>query len=293
MSLENVRQILSMAGNRHIQSIFVVVLSYAGARIVAWGVARLLSRVGRRTGTPIDDELIGMLHRPIFTTVLLTGVAVALTILQPPHPFGFIGFGLIKTLVVAVWLGFFIQSSALLLRWMAEQPKRFSIVQPITLSLFEIAAKLVLIGGAVYFVLISWKVDVTGWLVSGSIIGIALGFAARDTLSNLFAGVFILADTPYRVGDFIILEKGERGRVTKIGLRSTRMVTGDDIEITIPNSIIANSRIINESRPIIRQRMHIPVGVAYGSDIDQVREILRKRPRPLRRSARSPNHECA
>jgi MscS family membrane protein len=274
MSLENFKEGLSVIGNRHMQAAVIVLVSFIGAKIVEWGVAHMLSRLGRRTRSDLDDQVIEMLRRPIFGTALLAGVAVALALVHPPHPFGFIGFGLIKTLIIVLWFTFTVHVSTVLLKWMAQQPRRFSIVQPITLPLFEIATKLLLIGGALYFILISWKVDVTGWLVSGSIIGIALGFAARDTLSNLFAGVFILADTPYRLGDFIILDKGERGRVTKIGLRSTRLVTGDDVEITIPNSIIANSRIINESRPMVRQRMHVPVGVAYGSDIDRVRQIL-------------------
>jgi small-conductance mechanosensitive channel len=274
MSLENIKEALSVIGNRHFQAAVIVAVSYVGAKIVEWGVTRVLSRLGRRTRSELDDQIVEMLRKPVFGTVLLAGLAVAVAVVHPPHPFGFIGFGLIKTLVVVLWFTFTAKLSKLILKWMALQPKRFNIVQPITMPLFEIATTLLLIGGALYFILISWKVDVTGWLVSGSIIGIALGFAARDTLSNLFAGVFILADTPYRLGDFIILDKGERGRVTKIGLRSTRVVTGDDVEITIPNSIIANSKIINESRPMVRQRMHVPVGVAYGADIDQVRQIL-------------------
>jgi MscS family membrane protein len=191
MSLENVQEVPSVIGNRHIQAVVVVLLSYIGAKIVEWGMVRVLSRLGRRAPTELDDQVVEMLHRPIFGTVLLAGVAVALAIVHPPHPFGFIGFGLIKTLVVAIWFVFAVQLTTLLLEWMAQQPKRFNIVQPITVPLFEIGTKLVLIGGALYFILISWNVDVTGWLVPGGIIGIALGFAARDTLSNLFAGVFI------------------------------------------------------------------------------------------------------
>ncbi|MCP4707996.1 MAG: mechanosensitive ion channel, partial [Planctomycetes bacterium] len=68
---------------------------------------------------------------------------------------------------------------------------------------------------------------------------------------------------------------GERGRVTMIGLRSTRILTLDDIEITIPNAVIANAKITNESGgPSEKHRVRIAVGVAYGSDIDQVRSIL-------------------
>ncbi|MEE8277110.1 MAG: mechanosensitive ion channel family protein, partial [Thermoanaerobaculia bacterium] len=125
------------------------------------------------------------------------------------------------------------------------------------------------------FLFLSWGIDVGALLVTGGIAGIAIGFAAKDTLANLFSGIFILADAPYEVGDFIVLDSGERGRVTHIGLRSTRLLTRDDIEIILPNAVIGNSKIINESAgPWEKERLRIPLGVAYGSDIDRVREVL-------------------
>jgi small-conductance mechanosensitive channel len=115
----------------------------------------------------------------------------------------------------------------------------------------------------------------TAWLASAGIVGIAIGFAAKDTLANLFSGVFILADAPYKIGDYVVLDSGERGKVTHIGIRSTRLLTRDDVEITIPNAIMGNTRIINESGgPHEKFRIRVSVGVAYGSDIDQVKEML-------------------
>ncbi len=142
-------------------------------------------------------------------------------------------------------------------------------------SLFETAGKVILLALAFYFLFLAWNINVTAWIASAGIVGIALSFAAKDTLANLFAGVSIVADAPYKVGDYIILESGERGMVTHIGLRSTRILTRDDVEITIPNGIIGNSKIINEAGgPSAKHRIRVAVGVAYGSDIDQVIETL-------------------
>jgi small-conductance mechanosensitive channel len=78
-------------------------------------------------------------------------------------------------------------------------------------------------------------------------------------------------DAPYKTGDFIILDTGERGVVTHIGLRSTRLLTRDDVEVTIPNGVIGNGKIINEAGgPSEKHRIRVSVGVAYGSDIDHV-----------------------
>ncbi len=84
----------------------------------------------------------------------------------------------------------------------------------------------------------------------------------------------IFFDKPYKIGDYIDLEGKERGEVVHIGIRSTRIKTRDDIQISIPNSIIANTKIINESAPVPKFRIRIPIGVAYGSDLDKVQEIL-------------------
>ena len=81
-------------------------------------------------------------------------------------------------------------------------------------------------------------------------------------------------DRPFRTGDYIILDTGERGEVIEVGLRSTRMITRDDVQVSIPNANITNAKIINESVPKNRFRVRIKVGVAYGSDVDQVEGLL-------------------
>ena len=119
-----------------------------------------------------------------------------------------------------------------------------------------------------------WKINITPLLASAGIAGLAIAIAAKDTLSNFFGGISIFMDRPYKIGDYIVLDSGERGEVVAIGMRSTRMKTRDDILISIPNSILANSKIINESAPVPNFRVRIPVSVAYGSDIDLVEKTL-------------------
>ena len=148
-------------------------------------------------------------------------------------------------------------------------------IEPRTLPLFEMILKVVVVGGFLYFVCIAWNVPLTSWLASAGVIGIAVGFAAKDTLSNLFSGIFIVADTPYKVGDFVVLDNTIRGQVLEIGMRSTRLLTRDDIEVTVPNAVIANSQIVNQTGgPHEKMRVRVKVEAAYGSDIDTVEEVL-------------------
>ena len=136
--------------------------------------------------------------------------------------------------------------------------------------LFSFALLIVLFGFATEF----FGIPITAAFASAGIAGIAIAFAARETLSNILGGISIIFDRPFKSGDFIVLDSGERGEVLEVGLRSTRMLTLDNILISIPNSVITNAKIVNESAPQPRFRIRVPVGVAYGTKIDKVEKIL-------------------
>ena len=114
----------------------------------------------------------------------------------------------------------------------------------------------------------------TAVFASAGIVGLGVALAARETLANFFGGVSIFLDRPFKSGDYVVLDTGERGQVVEVGLRSTRMMTRDDIQISIPNSLMTNTKVINESAPRPRYRVRIKVGVAYGTDVDRVEETL-------------------
>jgi MscS family membrane protein len=112
-------------------------------------------------------------------------------------------------------------------------------------------------------------------LVAGlGIGGLAVALAGREALSNLIGTIMIILDRPFKIGDYVTLSDGERGAVLGVGFRSTRIRTRDDILISIPNSIIANTKMINESAPVSLSRIRIKVGVAYSSELKRVEEIL-------------------
>jgi small-conductance mechanosensitive channel len=158
---------------------------------------------------------------------------------------------------------------------MSRDSARFEIFQPRTRPLFEMGIKLFLLSVLIWLFMSLWNIDGTAWLASAGVIGIAVGFAARDTLANLISGVSIIADAPYKIGDYIVLDTGERGVVTELGMRSTRLLTRDDVEISIPNAVMGNAKITNESGgPAIEHRIRVPIGVAYGSEPAKVVEVL-------------------
>jgi len=182
---------------------------------------------------------------------------------------------ILATIAIFYWVAALVTFSRFALKHFSRDDAKIKMVQKHTLPLFDNLAVIVFYGAGIYLIFVAWEIDVTAWVASAGILGLALSFAAKDTLANLFAGVFILADTPYKIGDFIVLDSGERGCVTHIGIRSTRILTRSDVEITIPNAIMGNTKVTNETAgPHSKYRLRIKIGVAYGSDISHVRETL-------------------
>jgi len=104
--------------------------------------------------------------------------------------------------------------------------------------------------------------------------GLAVALALQDTLSNLFAGVHLLADKPIRVGDYVKLADTVEGHVVDIGWRSTRVRMLQNVVVTIPNKRVAESIITNYDLPESRLALLIRVAVDYGADPDLVQRIL-------------------
>lgn len=253
----------------------VLLLALLVARLVDGVICRAVLRLTRKTATDLDERIVELLHRPIFISVVLIGVFVAAQVLQiPPWGFRLIA-GATQTLAILIWIVAILRLSVTLLERFARPDGRFGWINARTLPLLNNVVKLLVVGLAVYFLLVAWQLDVGPWLASAGVLGLALGFAAKDSLANLFGGLFVIMDAPYKIGDFINLDSGERGQVTQIGLRSTRLLTRDDVEITIPNASIAVSKIVNESGgPSEKTRVAATVGVAYGSDIARVKQVL-------------------
>ncbi|REJ76738.1 MAG: mechanosensitive ion channel family protein [Acidobacteria bacterium] len=253
----------------------LVALFLVLASLLSWFLKRVVASWFRKTETKLDDHLLSALTPPIYTTVLAFGLRVAVTRLELGAESTERIADLLTTVAVIVWMVAAIRIGSLLLGSLADRADALSFVSRKTLPLFDNLSKVVVVLLSAYVILNVWGQDITGLLAAGGIAGIALGFAARDTLANLFAGIFIFADSPYQIGDFINLDTGERGRVTEIGIRSTRLLTRDDVEITIPNAVMGNAKIINETGgPHPKFRLRIAVGVAYGSDVDHVERVL-------------------
>lgn len=123
--------------------------------------------------------------------------------------------------------------------------------------------------------------NIMPFVAGAGIAGIAIGFAAKDTLSNLIAGILLIIDRPFEVGDRIEVWTAPQnsatwGDVVDIGLRATKIRTTDNIVIIIPNNEIMKRDIINYTTITKEIRVRIPIGIAYDSDIKKAKESIIK-----------------
>jgi len=115
-------------------------------------------------------------------------------------------------------------------------------------------------------------INVGAALAGIGVVGIAIGFAAQDLLSNVIAGFVIFWDQPFQVNDFITIQ-GQYGRVTDITLRSTRIRTNRNTYIVIPNKHVIDDVLVNHSKNG-ETRVDVPLGIAYKEDIATARQVL-------------------
>jgi small-conductance mechanosensitive channel len=139
-------------------------------------------------------------------------------------------------------------------------------------------------GAAVYAVAVILALDILGvnvmpFIAGAGVAGIAIGFAAKDTLSNLIAGVLLILDRPFEIGDRIEVWSAPTGSATwgdvlDIGLRATKIKTTDNIIIVIPNNEIMKRDIVNYTIITSKIRIRINIGIAYDADLKKAKEII-------------------
>jgi len=264
-----------ISSNTIFKGLALMVLSIMIAKLVDVIFTFIFKRVVRTTKTTLDDRILQLLHKPIFYSILFIGFILSIKTVEFPEHAEFALIGIFKTITIIMWLFVISRILVMSMDWASRQTASNKVLQKNTLPLFNNLGKIAIGLFGTYFIFLSWNININGILASAGVLGVVLGLAAKDTVSNFFAGIFLMADAPFKEGDYILLDTGERGYVKKMGLRSTRFMTRDDIEITIPNSVIAASKIVNESGgPGEIERVRITLMIAYDSDLDEVKKLL-------------------
>ena len=180
---------------------------------------------------------------------------------------------LFRTAEVFIGAYIFYKVLSILLNYLEIYPNVEEKMLKTAINILENLSKILILFLAFLMVLSIWGIDITPLLASAGLFGLAVGFALKDIVQNVLSGILIFLDPPFKVGDIVEVDK-YLGEVVDIGIRNTKIKTFDNRIITIPNSDILLSKIINYNLPNDIVRVSLKIGVSYDSDPEFVKNVI-------------------
>ncbi len=253
--------------------------------VIAVGIAYMMDAVAygftRKTTTMLDDIILEIIRTPVLLLVFAFGIVNSLDALHLHIPLDIRDLVLSLYSIVVVlaifYLAYRLFKQILVYYGKIIAKKTTSSIDDVLVPVVEKLGVVVIGLAALGYLLDVLSVDLTMFVAGGVVVSMVLAFAAQDTLSNFFSGVFLLLDRPFAEGDMIILSDGDWCEVRRIGLRTCRLYRYSDATvISLPNNKLVNDKIIRVSNVSDPARVNVDVNVAYGSDPGKVRKAIAK-----------------
>ncbi|MCD6434545.1 MAG: mechanosensitive ion channel family protein [Candidatus Diapherotrites archaeon] len=262
-----------------------IILAAVIGKIVAFVIKNYLKRAAEKTKTKMDDVLIATIEKPIILIVLVFGIGIALQFLTLAEVFSRFAHNLLNVVAIVAVAWFLVRivdsfSEHFLKPFFKQTGTR---LDDTLLPVINKGIKYAIIAFAFIIILSAFGYDITAIVAGLGIGGLAIAFAAKETIADAFGGLSIFASRPFVIGDWVKINNIV-GRVEDIGLRYTRIRNLDKRIVTIPNSKLASSIIENiSSAP--KRRIVLDLGLTYNTGIRKfkkakeiVREIINKHP---------------
>ena len=277
------RRALALLAEHGMDSVWTIILAFVAYFIVRRILQRAKRRWVKRTETRLDDHLVEFLLSAGLFSIIAWAAWRLIHIWSNGGGDG--DAPLAANWVLAIWVGLLFLPLSRFIGDVLDMVEDRVIARGET-TLDETAFPL--INRTVRFLVLALGVvlaldllglNIAPLLAGAGVMGLALSLAAKDTLSNLIAGVLLIMDRPFKVGDRIELwtapnETGTWGDVIEIGLRATKIRNPDNLVIIVPNSLIMVRDIVNYTMSGQDIRLRIPFSVAYESDIDRAKVLL-------------------
>ncbi|MBU0460950.1 MAG: mechanosensitive ion channel family protein [Nanoarchaeota archaeon] len=265
----------SYVPNKYLQSALILISVYILSKAFVWVMKTVVLTITQKTRTKIDDMIVERTRKPVSWLLIIIGARLALLPLElKAGSTAFTGH-LLNSIVIIIITVILIRVVTIFINsWGSQWAKKTkSSIDDALLPLFRKAANIAIVILSAFFVFSEWRIDITGILAGVGIVGIALGFAVKDSLSNIFGGISLILDKAIQVGDYVEVN-GTSGEVLDVGLRSTRIKTWDNDLMIIPNGTLANQEFKNWKLPDIKTRVTIKFGVEYGISHQKVKKIV-------------------
>lgn len=257
-----------------IWALLIIIISLVVAKAVSFFLKRYGKMLAARTRSVLDDMILKAVQRPVFLGIFLGGVYFAVRSLQAVIPY-VTEINMAFSVIFILYGAFFaVRIINVIIEWYGKEVahKTRTKVDEQFLPIFQKIAYFIVFALALLWILGQLGIEITTLIAALGIGGLAIALALQGTLSNFFAGAYVVLDRPIRIGDYIEID-GDKGTVTDIGWRSTRIRTYTNNLLIIPNSKLAESKIINYNTPTMEVGFLVECGVSYGSDLDKVEKV--------------------
>lgn len=253
----------------------------------------MLHRLTSKTATELDDIILRIIRGPILLLMVLYGAVSSLEILNLDR-------GLVADLELTykvafisamAWLTYKVYDGVIIHYGHKLAAKTDSEVDDVLVPIMEKIGMIVIPIVAFALILSLFGYNLTVILAGLGFMGIVIGYAAQATLANFFAGLQMMFNRPFKIGDLLRLDNGDICEVRHIGMRATDLYnTFTNEMVVVPNNDIANKKIVNMVMPDRRLKIAVGVGVAYGSDVDLVMRIMKEAALSLPEVMDDPEH---
>lgn len=253
-----------------LKTLLYIIGFLAGGYLLRYFLVVYLTKWAKETETKVDDIIIAAIKTPLVLAFLIVGFSFAL------RQATFIPVGVQQALptlsgLLIILLGMMVTIKIItgILGYYGETRPSLKSLMPMFMKVFKFLTYLV----AFILVLNALGIDVTALVAGLGIAGIAIAFALQETLSQLFAGIYIMTDRPVRVNDYVKVEGGPEGYVVDVGWRSTKIRELPNNIAVVPNAKLAGSIITNYYLPEPELSVLVQVGVSYDSDLEKVERV--------------------
>lgn len=239
---------------------------------------RWLRALVYRTRFDADNIVLRIVRVPIIIGIFAYGFVSAFRVLQLPEPYPSIVTNVYVICLIAAFLFFFWRIiSEVVLRWLTNRASETeSRVDDLVLPLLGTVGPLLFFLVGLVIILQYLGVDVAVLATSIGIVGLIIGLAFQDSLSNLFSGIYLMIDPAFIENDLIRIDDDKVYSVEKVGLRMTRLYDMDShASIFVPNNSLSKARIANITKPTIDKKARFSVTIACGTDTSRATEIIR------------------
>ncbi len=263
--------------------VWFIGMSFAGwilAKLIILIWERIISPLASKTDSSLDDHLAKNLHKPVTRLLVLGAIYLSalLTMANAKEVASLVEaaeqvlYVIMVLLIASIFNAIFKSFSDWYMQDIASKTE--STLDDTLFPILRKAGAIIIYFVAATVILGQFKVNLTGFLATAGVASLAIAFAAQETLSNVIAGISILLDRSFHVGERIELKDGLVGDVLEIGLRSTKILSLDQRLIIVPNKEIAGSRLINWNQPDPGCKIKLKIGVGMNEDLERVKRVI-------------------